>query len=184
MSGLDLYLSQKTLALLLVYGALTGFGLGALWDALRLLRMVFGEPANQNGSRPPLLAILVFVEDLLFAVIVALSFILLCYYENDGQIRIPGALGLFGGFFVYHHTISRLFIPAAEGLIRLVKGFLMSLLLLLTAPLKRLWTVTAGRWLESRRERVTEQRIREMTDRAARGFELLEENGSSPRKPE
>lgn len=199
MSGLDLYLSQRTLALLLVYGAFTGFGLGALYDGLRLLRMILGEsldgtppggmplggmPPGGAGKRSVPLQMLLFAEDILFMTAATVAFILLCYYANDGQIRAPAAVGMCSGFFVYRHTLSRPLLRLAYGCIRLVKRFLILAARLLTAPLRALWTVTAGRWLRERRERLTEKRIQRMTEQAARGFDLLEENGKYPPKAE
>ena len=199
MSGLDLYLSQRTLALLLVYGAFTGFGLGALYDGLRLLRMILGEPLDGMplggmplGGAPPggagkryvPLQMLLFAEDILFMTAATVAFILLCYYANDGQIRAPAAVGMCSGFFVYRHTLSRPLLRLAYGCIRLVKRFLILAARLLTAPLRALWAVTAGRWLRERRERLTEKRIQRMTEQAAHGFDLLEENGKYPPKAE
>ena len=187
MSGLDLYLSQRTLALLLVYGAFVGFGLGALYDGLRLTRVALGEPIS-GGKRPLALTVLLFIEDLLFALVAVLAFILLCYYVNDGQIRAPATLGLCGGFFVYRHTVSLLlFRPTCRliGLVkRLIKGIVTTLLRLLTAPVRALWAVTAGRWLAQYRERITKKRIQELTEQAARGFALLEEKGNPPYESE
>ena len=42
MSGLDLYLAQRTLALLFVYAAWAGFGMGVVYDILRISRMLLG----------------------------------------------------------------------------------------------------------------------------------------------
>jgi hypothetical protein len=58
MSGLDLYLAQRTLALLFVYASAAGFGLGAIYDGLRVLRMLAGvfpsrEPAAAKPSEKP-----------------------------------------------------------------------------------------------------------------------------------
>ena len=183
MSGLDLYLSQRTLALLLVYGAVVGFGLGALYDGLRILRMTLGEPVGA-GKRALPLTVLLLVEDVVFALAATVAFILLCYYVNDGQIRAPAALGLCGGFFVYRHTVSRLLLRVADRLICLVKHLLrriaVTLLRWVTMPLRALWAVSAGRWLKMHRERATEKQIRELTEQAAHGFGLMEEKGNPP----
>ena len=192
MSGLDLYLSQRALALLLVYGALTGFVLGAFYDGLRVLRMLFGEsrlastaiPPCTEERKGPALAALLFVEDVIFTVTASVAFILLCYYANDGQLRAPAVLGLCGGFFVYRHTVSRPLLRLASTVIRLVKKLLLALGRLVAAPLCRLWSVTVGRLLRQRRERTTEKRIRELAEQAARGFDLLEKTGNPPGKPE
>ena len=198
MSGLDLYLSQRTLAMLLVYGALTGFGLGILYDGLRLLRMILGEPVCLRPTPPSvaaaetgkpkgisfLRAILLFVSDLVFALTATTALVLLCYYGNDGQIRAPAIVGLSGGFFVYRHTVSRPLVCLADRIIRLAQRGVTLLLRLLTMPLRALWALTARRWLERHRERATEKRMQELARQAACGFHLLEETGKSPSESE
>ena len=188
MSGLDLYLSQRELALLLVYGALVGFGLGAVYDCLRILRLLLGESTEREGRRPLPMALLLFLEDVVFMIVASLAFILLCYYRNDGQIRGPALMGLGGGFFVYRHTVSRPFLWLVRWGILGAKRMLAALLRLLAKPLRWLWAVTAGRWLDRLRERLreqaTEKRIRELTEQAACGFDLLEKTGKPPCEPE
>lgn len=187
MSGLDLYLSQRTLALLFVYAAVTGFGLGALYDGLRMLRMALGESRSGQGRRPIPLAVLLFVEDVSFMLAAAIALILLDYYVSDGQFRAPAAIGLLAGFFVYRHTVSRLLLRVAEWIIRrlkrLLRAVLRTLLHLAWLPLRGLWSVTVGRALLAHRERVTERRIRVLTESASRGFDLLEETGNRPDPP-
>ena len=196
MSGLDLYLSQRTLALMFVYAVLTGFGLGPVYDGLRILRMALGDPTAARGyvsrrknspepcgprRRSPALAFFLFVEDLIFMIIVATALILLSYYTNDGQLRAPAPVGMACGFFVYIHTVSRPLIRLAElalGWIRRLGGICLHLLAI---PLKWLWTITVGRALAARRERQTQRAIRDLTESARQGFGILEE---TPKKQE
>lgn len=180
MSGLDLYLSQGTLALLLVYGALTGFGLGALYDGFRVLRMILGDTVSASnphsscadGKPKPSWRLLLFAEDVIFMIAASVALILLCYYANDGQLRAPAVVGMCGGFFVYRHTVSRLLLRLAEALICPVKRVLLTLGRLAIAPLCGLWSVTVGQWLYRYRQRKSEKRIRALTEQAARGFDL------------
>lgn len=181
MSGLDLYLSQRTLALMFVYATLTGFCLGLGYDGLRVLRMALGEtflPSRSAGqgrkdNKAGLpLKLLRFVEDLLFMLAAAVALILLCYYTNDGQLRAPAPLGMACGFFVYIHTVSRLVLRLAEGILRLVRRFLLACLHLLAMPLRGLWSLTVGRMAAAHRESVTEKGIKALAESAKRGFDV------------
>ena len=189
MSGLDLYLSQRTLALLFVYAAVIGFGLGAVYDGLRVLRMLLGESLSGQGRRPPPLTVLLFFEDVCFMLAATVALIVLGYYANDGNLRAPAVIGLLAGFFVYRHTVSRLLLRVSDALIRrlrrLVSTLARVLVRLAASPLRGLWSLTVGRFLEARRERRTERRIRELTERASRGFALSEEEktGKHPDPP-
>lgn len=184
MSGLDLYLSQKTLALLFVYAAVVGFGLGAVYDGLRILRMALGSPegersVSRQGRRPPLMAVFLFLEDVLFALTAFVALILLCYYANDGQLRAPAVVGLAGGFFVYLHTLSRPILRLAELILGLLRGFCKVCLRLLAIPLRGLWSLTVGRLMNARREKRTEKKLQDLTEAASRGFGIL---GDEPNK--
>lgn len=184
MSGLDLYLSQETLAYMLLYGALVGFGLGVVYDVLRILRILCGdsivrerEGQGSRKKRPWPLSFLLFLEDVIFSLIAALALILLCYYTNDGQLRAPAVVGMAGGFLVYLQTVGRPVVRLAEGLAALLRRFLWLCLYLLLLPLKGLgrltaflWSLGPGRWIQSHRERVTEKEIRALTEAAAHGF--------------
>lgn len=194
MSGLDLYLSQRTLALMFVYAALTGFGLGLVYDGLRVLRMALGEQlppkkpeASQPGRRPLPLAILLFAEDLIFALIVAVALILLGYYTNDGQLRAPAPVGMACGFFVYIHTVSRWVLRLAELILRLMRRMILGIgricMHLVAVPVKALWSWTAGRMMAAHRERVTEKRLEDLTESAKRGFHLLDKDEKTQEPP-
>lgn len=194
MSGLDLYQTQRTLAMMLVYAAVAGFCLGMAYDALRFLRVLCGdEPRERKGSRPPLLAVLLFVEDLIFAMVATLTLILLLYYTNDGQLRAPAILGMAGGFFVYMQTVARLTARIEKALCRLLKRAVKFLLLLLLRPLlwvgtltakaaRFLWRVSGGRVLTARREKQTEKAVEALKASAERGFGLLEGRDPTPKK--
>jgi hypothetical protein len=198
MSGLDLYLSQRTLALLFVYAALIGFGLGAVFDALRILRIPFGDlyvrRHGKHSSPPsvgkerisPVLAVLRFLCDLLFMLIAFVALILLCYYQNDGQLRAPAPVGMACGFFVYRHTVSPWVLSLASALLKQTHRALIAVLRLLAVPLRWLWRITVGRWIASvqstLREKQTARRMQALTDAASRGFDLLGEPLREPLK--
>lgn len=182
MSGLDLYQTQRALALLFVYAAAVGFGLGGVYDLLRILRMFCGYP-KKKGRPSVFLTALLFFEDVLFMLITSVALILLCYYANDGQIRAPALIGMACGFFAYWQTVGRLVVAVAGRAVKLIRKILALCLHLIAVPVKGLWRMTAGRMTVAHRERMTQRRIRALTDSAARGFDLMPEEAAENRKP-
>lgn len=182
MSGLDLYQTQRALALLFVYATAVGFCLGGVYDALRILRLLCGYPTGQ-GRRSVLSAVCLFAEDVLFMLIAAVALILLCYYGNDGQIRAPAVIGVVCGFFVYRQTVGRLVMAVAERLTRLIRKVLAYILHLLVMPIRWFWRMTAGRLMATHRERMTQKRIRALTESAAHGFDLIPGDPAEKRDP-
>lgn len=182
MSGLDLYQTQRALALLFVYATAVGFCLGGVYDVLRILRLLCGYSAGQ-GRRSALFAVFLFVEDVLFMLIAAVALILLCYYANDGQIRAPAFIGMVCGFFVYRQTAGRLVMAVAERLVRLIRRVLACCLRLLVSPVIWLWRLSAGRVMAAYRERMTQKRIHALTESAARGFDLMPAESSEKHEP-
>ena len=182
MSGLDLYQTQRALALLFVYAAAVGFCLGGVYDLLRILRMLCGYPPKQ-GRPSVFLTVLLFLEDVLFMLTAAVALILLCYYANDGQIRAPAFIGMACGFFAYWQTVGRLVVAVAERAVKLIRKILAFCLHLMAVPVKGLWRLTAGRMMVAPRERMTQRRIRALTDSATRGFDLMSEESAENRKP-
>ncbi len=179
--------------MMFVYAALAGFGLGAVYDVLRLLRILCGEsipPRSMCESglsvtgmpkRTVLLHILLFAEDVLFAVVVSVTLLLLLYYTNDGQLRAPAVIGMACGFFVYYHTVGRLVIRCAALIVRALKAAVSAMLRLLWWPIRRLgrwlgrvmralWCRTVGRLWARHCAAETERRIRALVESAAHGF--------------
>ncbi len=200
MSGLDLYLSQRVLAMMVVYAALTGFCLGGVYDILELAAVLLlpqktegAESAPAKRSSLTAKGFLTFWRDLVFLLITAVTFILLCYYTNDGQLRSPAILGMAGGFFVYRHTVGlltvRLLPRLATGikrmLIRIVRLVFCPIRMLATALLvliKTLWRVTGDRLAARFREKSTQKRVASLTKAASRGFDVLEDDPPSEKK--
>ena len=201
MSGLDLYLSQRVLAMMAVYAALTGFCLGGVYDLLGLAAALLlppktGGSESTSARRSSLTAkgFLAFWQDLIFLLLTAVAFILLCYYTNDGQLRAPAVLGVAGGFFVYRHTVGLLTGRIIPRLATWVKCVLIRTLALAFCPvrwlatallilIKLLWRVTGGRFAAQHQEKNTNKRIESLTQAASRGFDVMEENSPSGNNP-
>ena len=106
---------------------LPGIFLGVVYDIFRLFRIGrndkkysvrdaikkrFGRKSNAKikPKRKISIDLLVFLEDILFFLIVSLTEILSVYHINGGEIRIYGLLFSFLGFIIYQKTISALII--------------------------------------------------------------------------
>lgn len=81
---------------LLFASVITGIFLGMVYDLFRISRMFFLK--NR---------IIIFIEDLIFCFVCALSFILIFYNYSFGQMRAYAFLGGIGGFCAYYFTLGR-----------------------------------------------------------------------------
>ena len=138
MSGLDLYQTQGELFAMLAVSLAVGLGLGCLYQLLRVLRAILSPRSGQGTT--PLFRVVLFLEDILFAVVSSVAVILLCYYTNDGSLRWPIIGGMAGGFFVYVQTLGRLTVKAEDALARFFRRLVKTICLLLWRPLG--WVAT------------------------------------------
>ena len=161
-------LSQRVLALLFLSSTALGVALGVLYDVMRLLRVLCGEELGSARTVPQ--KILLFWEDLTFAVLSAVSLIILLYYVNDGVFRAWAVCGMACGFFVYYHTLGRLVTRFATAIARLIRHMVRLVLRLVRIPIAWLWAQTAGKWIAAHREKQTERSIQDLVDAASRGF--------------
>lgn len=217
--------------MMLLYALLVGICLGVLYDGLFIFRLLLGDripvskrakstptqtgtqpqPDEENAvpaashRRPLALRILLFVEDMAFALIACFSLILLFYYTNDGQIRVPALIGMVGGFFVYRCTLGHLVRSVAQALVRAIRRLLRAIGKLLWKILRFLvesvllrilgtcfsclaflgrclWHITGERLVEARRRSKTRRGIERLTKAATQGFETPTSDGEVPRK--
>lgn len=116
---------------LFLEAVLLGAALGAVYDVFRILRLAF-----PNGR------VLIFLEDMLYFAlvgIVSFSFVLL---QNGGVLRAFLLAGELLGAVLYFFSLGVLVMKAAQGIIRLVRGFLRFLFRIFVRPLIRLF-----RWI-------------------------------------
>lgn len=185
---MDLTVSQRLLGLMFVYAAIAGFFLGAVYDLLRISRLLCGMDGAKKAMWPQ--RILLFAEDFLFAVVASLTLILLLYYTNDGQLRVLAAVGMGSGFFVYYHTVGRLVMRVSAFIVRALRRLIRLTVKLILWPFRQLgrligllavalWRVTGGKAMEKRREKQTEAAVKQLIERASHGFstEKKHQNG-------
>jgi hypothetical protein len=154
-------ISQRLLCLLFLASFGVGIALGCVYDLLRMSRMLISPVQTAQGEKvsPPsrkekwqwrCLLILLFAEDVLFALLCGFVLILLSYFLNDGQIRWISPVGMVCGFFAYGMTVGKLIRKLLDCLakgIRKVVGILLGFLWkVLSVPLIWLYRL-ARRWL-------------------------------------
>lgn len=122
-----MYLSQTAIAWLYLWSFLTGVFLGAVYDCLRLTRLLPGSvpPIGLRRRKLPILgvlpepkkrratAVLIFLEDFLFCLIAGVAAVLLFYEAFDGKIRVPALALIAAGFGAFHVSFGRLALRVA-----------------------------------------------------------------------
>ena len=107
-------ISQTLLGMTFVIAALAGLAVGAVYDVLRITRVLLVHlTGNGTVSRRTVKA-LCFIEDVLFAVAASLVLILLVYYTGDGQLRALAPFGMGCGFFVWYVTLGKLIMRLSD----------------------------------------------------------------------
>ena len=135
----------------ILFFVIPGVFLGAIYDVFRILRIA---RLNTQGTvisgiyehfkiqkrhcRPKTKKsgfILVFIEDIFFCIIAALTEILLFYHLNDGVIRIYAISLSLIGFLVYRNSIGRFVVFIAKQIICLARNIIYyTLIIILTPP--------------------------------------------------
>jgi hypothetical protein len=125
-----------------------GVFLGAVYDIFRLLRISRNDATNsavkaigdryfpnrKRSDRKLSDTALVFMEDILFFVIVAITEILATYHINEGEIRIYGLMISAIGFFVYQKTLGRMFIFFSKKILYLIRRIIYLIACLVLTP--------------------------------------------------
>ena len=191
-------ISQYALLLLHVYAVLLGGGLGVLYDCFRVTRVFFGAHYSRKmtkriqeirlpllkpvvlNKKAPFLDVAVFLGDLLFCLIAAVSVILLCYGMNDGGVRLLALFCCGAGFVLYRMTLCRVMLPLLEW-----GAFAFSCVVrygcfFLAYPIRRLGQAcrrilhrlgkTCANWVQKQERRVYTDRVKRMASLDACGI--------------
>ena len=189
---------------------LPGVFLGVVYDIFRILRIsrtsdlpVSGTFYDKIRPQKPLCALLarffqskslktadrifVFIEDILFWIIAAVTEILLIFHTNGGEIRIYCLLATIAGFFLYHETLGKVVAFFARQISFLLRCLIYWLLYDIIYPVKQLgkalyrffvwgYQKTVGRYLVIKKEkkfRIYSEQIKNMMLTAAEcGFSV------------
>ncbi len=133
-------LSQTGLCILFVYALAVGAFLGAVYDVFRILRVAFPY-VNGNGVKKVYAALMlgiIFLEDMLYALIAAVTVNLFLFNVNDGQVRWFALLGAAMGFALWYVTVGRLIMRCARTIVAAVRRMLYFLYRILLLPVVRL----------------------------------------------
>ncbi len=111
---------------------------GAFYEKIRPRKPLFA-PVSRFLSAHPLKAadwVLVFIEDILFWLIAAITEILLIFHTNGGEIRIYCLIASVVGFFLYHQTLGKLITFFAKQIIFLLRCLIYWTLYAIIYPVK------------------------------------------------
>ena len=100
-----------------------GAVLGAFYDVFRLLRLAFRHHW-----------LTIFLEDLLFCTVAAVSVFLLLLEGRNGGIRMFLLAGVAGGFFLWYHTVGLLLVSLADWIFAFFRLCLRGVIYLLFKP--------------------------------------------------
>ena len=141
-------ISQSSLAYMLLWSLLLGIGLGAVYDAIRIIRVFLTLGESEGGIfirsavrklKLPLIdkekmikrlekkkkrilrELLFFFLDLLYALFCGCAFILLEYYANDGTPRAFSLFGVIAGFLIYYFSLGRLVYALSERIVLVLR---------------------------------------------------------------
>ena len=107
-------ISQSVYGLITICSVIIGFILGVIYDIFRIRRITM-ESENIIKN------IIIFAEDIIFAVISAVIMVLMIYHLNNGRIRWFFIFGAGIGFIVYYNTIGRIVIICSEKIIKFIR---------------------------------------------------------------
>ena len=120
--GLEIRITVQTM--LFLKSLLLGAGLMLLYDVFRILRLAFPAPAP-----------VVFLQDLLYCGICAVSTFLFMVSANDGQVRIFILLGEILGMVFCAFTFSRVLMACSRVIVGLLHGTLRLLYRIVWRPI-------------------------------------------------
>ncbi len=110
-----IFVSQQKLAIILLYSVFIGVFLGVVYDVFRIRRLAFKTGAcfskkdTNEVARKENVAdcVIIFFEDVLFAVISSIVVCIFIFYMNSGQFRGIAVIGALCGFLLYYLTVGR-----------------------------------------------------------------------------
>ena len=123
---------QVKLAEILLYSFAIGMLLGVVYDYFRIRRRLFSFGSKKVFKHTELIEnVLIFIEDVLYALICSGVVCIFLFYANSGRQRGIIFLGAVIGFVVYYYTIGKL--------VMLVAGYVVNFLLFL---FRKIFSVT------------------------------------------
>ena len=135
---------MSRLAQMAVGSIFCGVFLGAVYDVIRFVRVLFsidvGNPFRKKKKTAVLGYLFVGVGDVLFFAIAAALMCIFFFLMGDGRMRWFALAGAYGGFYLYYHTVGRLFIGISSCVVGLCKRVIKSVFCLLAKPFVLIFT--------------------------------------------
>jgi spore cortex biosynthesis protein YabQ len=133
--------SQRLLALALLYSAGVGAVLGVLYDVFRIMRVAMKPsqkmPAGLRAVYNVIGDAIIFFEDILFSIVASVVVTVFLFHINNGQVRWFVLAGAGIGFALYYITVGRLVIMCAEAIISFIRALIHFILSLTLFPAAR-----------------------------------------------
>lgn len=143
---------------LLLASFLLGVGMGALYDCIRIQRVLFGicrytKAANAPAFCPTFLkvrnkragkgkeiikAFFLVLQDVVFCLAAGILVSILLFYRNDGVFRGFVLIGAALGFVAYYFTVGRLVISASEYIVFAIRTAFLYVVYYVSLPFIRL----------------------------------------------
>lgn len=164
---------------------------GSLYDKIRPRKPLFGSFSRVFKTKSVKIAdkIIVFIEDILFWLIAAVTEILLIFHTNGGEIRIYCLFASILGFILYNRTLGRLVTVFAKQIIFLFRCLIYWSLYAIIFPIKLItkeiqkimryvYQVTLGRlwvFIQNKKRKAYSDRIKnDMLAAAGCGFAIYQ----------
>ena len=164
-------ISQSLYGVVTFYSVIIGVVLGVIYDVFRIQRITM-ERDNIIEN------IIIFAEDIIFAVISAVIIVLLMYHLNHGRIRWFAPVGAGIGFVIYYNTVGRIVIICSEKIIKFINKFFIRPVVII---IKFVSGIIYNRFIIIRNKLYTKKYISMVLKQAAKGF-IWCKNGSD-KKP-
>ena len=110
-------ISQLDFVILTVYSVCFGALLGAVYDIIRVSRVIIGV----NDKSGVLASIFVAVGDVVFVSACGVMSVMIAYAYNSGKLRAVIFFGLAVGFVAYYFTVGKLVMVGAGALARAIR---------------------------------------------------------------
>lgn len=125
-------INQEHFALVFLNSFFVGFLVGFIYDLFRMRRMLWC-PKNKRIQK--INNIIVFIEDVVFFLIISVVVCVFLFYINHGRARGLVIFIMLCGFFVYRKTIGRAVIYLYLRIIRLLRFVFVKIYIIFLKPL-------------------------------------------------
>lgn len=152
--------SREAFLPFLIFSFFAGIVFGAVYDVFRIRRIAFARDKTRRVIKR-VDAVIIFLEDVIFSLFIAVTMILICYKLYFGIPRWYSYGGAALGFFLWRVTAGKLVIKLADKIIAAISAFFAFILQrIITPPLSALKRASADlyeRYDAKRRKRLTQK---------------------------